>query len=123
MPNKKSHRVAARQAQLRQRAKQKPRRGPVAQAPQYVPPPTPAEAPSTEEAPQQLAGAATAAAPAPSTSARVAAPAARALRRERAAGVVQTSANLRTELLRIGIVMLTVAGVLVGLKLATNLGA
>ena len=125
MPNKKSHRVAARQAELRQRARQKLRRGPVAPPPQYVPPPAPTEAPSTEEAPQQFAPAASAptTAPSPSTSAPIAASSARAPRRERAAEVIQRAASLRTELLRIGIVAVTVAGILVGLKLGTDLGA
>ena len=123
---KKSKKIASRQAQLQQRAKQKLRRGAPAPPPAYVPPITPAEAPDTDDAPEQAAIAPAAAQAAPAaptpTATSIAAPRPQLSRRERAAEVVLTTASLRTEVMRIGIVAFIVAGILVGLKFGTDLG-
>ena len=121
---KKSKKIASRQAQLQQRARQKLRRGAPAPPPAYVPPTTPAEAPDADDAPEQtaIAPAEAQAAPTTPTAASIAAPRPQLSRREREAGVVLTTASLRTEVMRIGIVAFIVTGILVGLKFGTGLG-
>ena len=119
MPNKKSHRVAARQAQLREQARRKAHRGP---GPVITQPPVPTEvAPSGDgsaEEPESLALAEPTPGRAPTPS-----PAARFLRRERPSVPALSTVSLRPELVRIGVIISVIAGVLAGIKFGTNLGA
>ena len=121
MPGR-SRRVAARQAELSRRRKQKGRQGP--EAPPTVPAarrlPAPAVDGPETGVPERTQPQAAAPVPAPQSALS---PVARGPRRERAAIAAQAAASLRSELLRIGAVALVAAVVLVGLKLGTNLGS
>ena len=124
MPSKKGRQQAARQAQIRQRARHKGRvqlteaqlRGP---------------SPGTTESEERPADGAAAdrTAEAPPAQGVVAAPRAAPppvslrARREQEAIALQSGPGLRSELVRIGIVTFVVAGILVGLKLGTDLGS
>ena len=118
MPTKKSRHVAARQAQLRERAKKKAHHGPGPSLPAFTnlartdasPASTSMPKPESSDIPTATRP------PAPITPAHP-------LRRERLSPALLTTVGLRSELLRIGIVASLVAGVLLGLKLGTNLGA
>ena len=118
MPTKKSHHVAARQAQLRERAKKKGHHGPGPSLPAFTNLAGTDASPASTSIPKQESSDSPTATMSPAliTSAHP-------VRRDRPSPALLTTASLRSELLRIGIVASLVAGVLLGLKLGTNLGA
>ena len=120
MPSNKSRRVASRQAQAREQARRKARRGP---GPVITQPPVSTEmAPSGDasaEEPESLALAEPTPARPPTPS-----PAVRSsLRRERPSVTILSTASLRGELTRIGVIISVIAGILAGIKFGTDVGA
>lgn len=134
MPSKKGQRIAARHAQIHQRARH--RAAPALTEAQLrgstLPAPASAETSAApKEAPQDVEGqepdetATTAAAPAVAAAPRPAAapPLSLRSRREQQAIAAQAGPKVVYEFLRIGIITSIIGGVLIGLKFGTDLGA
>ena len=120
MPSKKGHRMAARQGQLSHRSKRKPSSAQLSEAQLRGPTEAgqgagPSSAPESGS-PERNATPNLSAAPAAT------APLSPRARRERQVVALQSGPGIRTELLRIGIVLFVVMAMLIVIKLTTDLG-
>ena len=120
MPSNKGRRVASRQTQLSNRSKRKVAQPHLTEA--QLRGPSPASETALAPAQSQAADGEAEHTPAAELAAPTAALSTRA-RRELQAIAIQAGPSLRSEVVRIGIVMFVIGGILAGLKLATDLGA